>query len=183
MLVFCKVFSYLFYRLALTYCSSPTIARLPEYLAATHYRNPGGNPEASTPFQYGNNTPLSFYQAMSMDPLVRSSFDAQMSNMVKMERMKHQTGFATIFDFDGVVAPLVKTYEDVAVVDVGRSRGHVLEDVVKHLPGLKGRLVLEDLPEVLDGVARGGRIETVPYNFLEGEQPIKGMWSLFSINP
>ena len=150
------------------------MASLPEYLKATSYQNPGSSAETSTPFQYGNNTPLSFYQAMAADPAVRSGFDSQMKSHVALERMKYRTGFASIFDFEGVVAPLIKSADDVALVDVGGSRGHVLEDVMKYMPGLKGRLVLEDLPETLEGVELPKRIEVIPYTFLETEQPIKG---------
>jgi len=158
------------------------LANLPEYLKTTSYRNPGSNTETSTPFQYGNKTPLSFYQAMAADPVVRSGFDDQMKSHVALERMKYRTGFASIFDFEGVVGPLIKSPDDVALVDVGGSRGHVLEDVMKYIPGLKGRLVLEDLPETLESVEIPKRIEAIPYNFLESEQPIKGA-SPSSSNP
>jgi hypothetical protein len=150
------------------------VTRLPEYLAAIGYSNPGSDAETSTPFQYSNNTPLSFYQALGANPVVRSGFDERMQNFVLMERKKYKTGFASIFDFEGIVGPLIKSDNDVAVVDVGGSRGHVLEDVVKYLPGLKGRLVLEDLPEAIASAELNNRIESVPYNFLENEQPIKG---------
>lgn len=97
-----------------------------------------------------------------------------MKATVAMERARFRTGFASIFDFEGQVGPLIRSAQDVAVVDVGGSQGHVLEDVMKHLPGLKGRLILEELPGTLQSITVPEGIEAVPYNFLESEQPIKG---------
>lgn len=147
---------------------------LPQYLAHTSYKNPGSDAGAATPFQYGNNTPLDFYQALAKDDQARSGFDYQMKQHIVMERAKSQTGFASIYDFEGELGPLIGSDDDVALVDVGGSGGHVLEDVKKHLPNLKGRLVLEELPETLKSVKVPEGVEAVPYNFLESDQPIKG---------
>lgn len=150
------------------------MARLSEYLSATEYRNPGSNPDVALPFQFGNDTPLTFYQAMAVDAKARSGFDDQMKNNILMERARFPTGFAATYDFEGQLAPLIQSAEDVAVVDVGGSGGHVLEDIVKHLPGLKGRKVLEDLPGTVKSITAPTGVEVVGYDFLEGQQPIKG---------
>ncbi|CZR66309.1 uncharacterized protein PAC_16210 [Phialocephala subalpina] len=154
--------------------TSPGVAKLPEYLAATSYTNPGSIPGTATPFQYGNNTPLGFYQALAKDSKARAGFDDQMKRHVLMERAKSQTGFASMYDFRGEIGALITSSEEVALVDVGGSQGHVLEDVRKHLPDLKGRLILEELPETLESVQVPEGVEAVPYNFLESVQPIKG---------
>lgn len=99
-----------------------------------------------------------------------------MRTHVQLERARYCTGFASIFDFENEIAPLVEGPEDVALVDVGGSRGHVLEDVRTHVPGLKGRLVLQDLPGTVEGLVGEG-FEVVGYDFLGGVQPIKGMSS------
>jgi hypothetical protein len=102
---------------------SPGVAKLPEYLASTCYTNPGSVVGTSTPFQYGNNTPLSFYQALAKDGKARTGFDDQMKRHVVMERARTQTGFASIYDFQGEIGPLIASSEDVALVDVGGSQG------------------------------------------------------------
>jgi hypothetical protein len=153
---------------------SPGLAKLPEYLALTSYTNPGCLPGTSTPFQYGNATPLTFYQALATDEKARNGFDDQMKRHVVMERARTQTRFASIYDFEAEIGGLVMEAEDVALVNVGGSQGHVLEDVRRHLPDLKGRLVLEELPETLESVRVPEGVEAVPYNFLEAVQPVKG---------
>lgn len=47
---------------------------------------------------------------------------------VAMERAKFKTGFTSMFDFEGEVGPLIESEQDVALVNVGGSQGHVLED-------------------------------------------------------
>jgi hypothetical protein len=150
------------------------MSKLSEYLSATNYRNPGSNPDIALPFQFGNDTPLTFYQAMAADPKARSGFDDQMRNNILMERTRFPKGFASTYDFEGELAPLIKSPDDVAVVDVGGSGGHVLEDIIKHLPALKGRKILEDLPQTLESITVPDGVEVVAYNFLEGLQPVKG---------
>jgi len=71
---------------SLTMPRSPAIARLPEYLSLTSYRNPGSMAGSSTPFQYGNSTPLPFYDALGLNPSARSGLDAQMRAHVQLER-------------------------------------------------------------------------------------------------
>ncbi|RDW57358.1 hypothetical protein BP5796_12808 [Coleophoma crateriformis] len=154
--------------------TSPGVSKLPEYLAITSYKNPGSTIGTSTPFQYGNSTPLTFYQSLAKDEKARNGFDDQMKRHVFMERAKSQLGFALIYDFQGEIGPLITSSEDVALVDVGGSQGHVLEDVKKHLTNLKGRLILEELPETLQSIKVPEGVETVPYNFLESVQPVKG---------
>jgi len=99
-----------------------------------------------------------------------------MKKHIVQERAKYQTGFASIFDFENEVGPLIKSADDVALVDVGGSLGHVLEDVRRYVPGLKGRLVLEDLEETVKRGEVGDGIEVLPYDFLESVQPIKGIF-------
>jgi hypothetical protein len=117
---------------------------------------------------------LNFYQALSKDEKARNGFDDQMKRHAVMERARAQTGFASIFDFRTEIAPLITSNENVALVDVGGSQGHVLEDVKKYIPSLKGQLILEDLPETLHNLGTLEGIQVVPYDFLETVQPIKG---------
>lgn len=158
---------------SLTMPRSPAIARLPEYLSLTSYRNPGSMTGSSTPFQYGNSTPLPFYNALGLNPSARSGLDAQMRAHVQLERSNYKAGFASIYDFEGIVNPLISDETSVAIVDMGGSKGHVLEDVRVHIPQLKGRLILQDLPEVLWDVDID-EVELMSHDFLKDKQPVVG---------
>lgn len=62
----------------------------------------------------------------------------------------------------------------VLMVDVGGGRGHELKDFRKRYPGMAGRLVLEDLPETINDIARlDESIERIEYDFFT-PQPVKG---------
>jgi hypothetical protein len=67
------------------------------------------------------------------------------------------------------------------IVDIGGNQGVDLQHFVKMYPQIDARLVLQDLPETLQGIPPGflnPKIEQMAYNFFE-KQPIKGL----SINP
>lgn len=101
---------------------------------------------------------------------------------VLLERSRYRTGFASIFDFETDIVPLVESEEDVVIVDVGGSRGHVLEDVRAHVKGLRGRLVLQDLPGLVGGLeGKMEGIEVVGYDFLAGVQPVKGVFVFLAL--
>lgn len=61
--------------------------------------------------------------------------------------------------------------EAVFLVDIGGNQGHDLERFHAGYPELPGRLILQDLPKIINSVDRPG-IENVAYSFLD-PQPIK----------
>jgi hypothetical protein len=64
--------------------------------------------------------------------------------------------------------------QDVLLVDMGGSIGHDLSEFRRKWPDAPGRLVLQDLPQVIQG-AKGlhSSIELMAHDFFR-EQPIKG---------
>ena len=63
---------------------------------------------------------------------------------------------------------------DVLLVDVGGGRGHDLEALRARHPNLRGRLVLQDLPDTLKEVSEMENcFETCEYDFFT-PQPIQG---------
>ena len=64
----------------------------------------------------------------------------------------------------------------VLLVDVGGGSGHDIELFQKRHPGLPGRLVLQDLPTVIEAYkgTRSAGIEVMGYDFFT-PQPIKGV--------
>ena len=65
--------------------------------------------------------------------------------------------------------------DEVMLVDVGGSLGHDIELFLKQFPNSPGRLVLQDLPDVIKqarSLGLSGRIEPMEHDFFT-EQPIK----------
>jgi O-methyltransferase domain len=68
------------------------------------------------------------------------------------------------------------TADSSAIVDVGGGNGYALEDLRVRVPELKGRLILQDLPPVIEHVKMTGinpRIELMPHDF-NNPQPVRG---------
>lgn len=103
-----------------------------------------------------------------------------------MEAM-NEASFAQMagsYDFGALEA----IHGGVLVVDVGGGDGRMLARLRERFPVLKGgRCVLQDLPEVVARGTLGGEgVEVMGYDFLAGEQPVKGevtalrsLWVLF----
>lgn len=67
-------------------------------------------------------------------------------------------------------------HEDVLLVDVGGSVGHDLSEFQRKWSDMPGRLVLQDLPDVIEqaqSMLLHPRIEATAHDFFT-EQPIKG---------
>ena len=68
----------------------------------------------------------------------------------------------------------VQSEKDVLLIDVAGGRGHDLIAFRKRFPELQGRLILQDLPDVIDSVqSLDSSIERVKYDFFT-PQPCKG---------
>ena len=64
--------------------------------------------------------------------------------------------------------------ESALLVDVGGNRGTDLGEFKKAYPGVKGELVLQDLPPVIDDIKElDGEIVRMKYDFFT-PQPVKG---------
>ena len=68
--------------------------------------------------------------------------------------------------------------EDVILVDVGGGHGHVLEDFRKQRPDIKGRVIVQDLPEVIEGRVSLNGVEVMAYNLFTA-QPVRGIRVFF----
>ncbi|GKZ79986.1 hypothetical protein AnigIFM56816_004195 [Aspergillus niger] len=80
---------------------------------------------------------------------------------------------------DRVLADADSNPDRALIVDIGGGRGHDLLGFKKRFPGAPGKLVLEDLPVVIDEVRGaqdldGANIVPVKYNFFTEQQPVKG---------
>ncbi|CAI7629447.1 unnamed protein product [Penicillium glandicola] len=65
----------------------------------------------------------------------------------------------------------------VAIVDIGGSHGNALRQIKEDTPGLKGRLILQDLEPVIlehDKALRADRFEPMVYDFFKQVQPVRG---------
>ena len=65
------------------------------------------------------------------------------------------------------------TAEEVLVVDIGGNIGHQSARLRAQYPSLSGRMIVQDLPETLEGAPATEGVEFMAHNFFD-PQPIKG---------
>ncbi|KAI2606353.1 S-adenosyl-L-methionine-dependent methyltransferase [Hypoxylon fragiforme] len=155
---------------------------IPEYLRR-HAFNP---PEAheDTPFGIGNregSEEPTFYEWLAKRPQNARDFNVYMEY--------HRTGVRTWLDRPEIISEIKDALEkitegkkgeekSVAFVDIGGGIGHQCKALRTKVPEFKGKIVLEDLKEVVATAEPGEGIEKVEVNFLQG-QPVKGAASYY----
>lgn len=94
--------------------------------------------------------------------------------MVKgMKSLSTGTLAGNAYPFGEELAKLDIKNDDVAIVDIAGGQGHVMEEVRKLNPELKGRFVVQDLPSTFDAVPSSPEgVEFMPYDMFTS-QPIK----------
>ncbi|RAH79729.1 S-adenosyl-L-methionine-dependent methyltransferase [Aspergillus japonicus CBS 114.51] len=120
---------------------------LPTFLAQTNHTNPT-NPK-HTAFHLGHNTTHSFFEHVQREPDTARRFNNHMGVYAQGRPRWMDPGFYPVQQqlVDGAV-PAIDD-EGVLLVDVGGSFGHDLLAFRRKWPDLPGRLVLQDLPEVV----------------------------------
>jgi hypothetical protein len=127
-------------------------------------------------FSFSRGTSLSYFEYLTSqeDKTELNEFNAAMARSVESDRLPDGRNFLDAFPFEkelGHVPP-----EEVAIVDIGGGYGHLIREVRRRLTGVKGKLVVQDLPETVAGanLPDNENIEAVGYNFFKAEQPLRG---------
>ena len=122
-----------------------------------------------TPFQYAKNTDLdnhSYWARRAPDTMA----DLQ-GFMGGMYGGPIRTHWLSWFPMKDMLASVNK--DEVAFVDVAGGRGHEAQAVYKET-GCEGRFVLQDLPEVINGIKDlDSKVERFGHDFMEA-QSVKG---------
>lgn len=144
---------------------------MPDYLKDTKYQNPGNI--ADGPFQYAHHTTEPFFVWLGERPENFEHFNNYMSGYRQGKRSWMDEGFYPVKERLGH-----DTQKDdknaVFLVDVGGGLGHDLEELKLKYPGIRGRLVLQDQPEVIAQINKtSDGIELTTHDFFT-PQPVKG---------
>ncbi|OQE46935.1 hypothetical protein PENCOP_c001G00407 [Penicillium coprophilum] len=152
----------------MTNCITSGVLALPAQLKKDGYSNPSNGKECA--FQRGFRTDLHFFEFMKENPEAASQFNNHMSVYHQGRPSWMDVGF---YDVPSLFSNV--TQDDVLLVDVGGSMGHDLSEFRRKWSDAPGRLVLQDLPEVIAQAKTGQlhSIETMEHDFFT-EQPIKG---------
>ncbi|KAJ6051332.1 uncharacterized protein N7446_005964 [Penicillium canescens] len=153
----------------MTNCITAGVLALPAQLKKDGYKNPSNGKECS--FQRGFQTDLHFFEFMKENPEAASQFNNHMTAYHQGRPSWMDVGF---YDVESLFSNVCQ--DDVLLVDVGGSMGHDLSEFRRKWSGAPGRLVLQDLPDVVAQARTmqlNPSIEVMEHDFFT-EQPIKG---------
>lgn len=148
---------------------------MPEYFHSNGWKNPDDG--LNGPFQFALGTDAHYFDFLASAPYYGQAFDTVMS-------MSFRRRGRDWFDFFPVEQRLqVSSGEDPLLVDIGGGQGEDLIKFQARFPSLSGRLILQDLPAVIQGTnAKPEKfppgIETHEYDFFQ-PQPVRGARAYF----
>ena len=145
---------------------------MPQYLESIQYQNPTDYDNGA--FQYGHRTKLGLFEYMKEDPERVKVFNSGMQSLATIGDARNSVG---PFSFDKNLGGEDVSALDIMIVDVGGGRGQALKAIMETFPKLKGRMILQDVPDVIEDAKADdlpSSIEPMAASFFE-RQPVKGM--------
>ncbi|MCJ1251523.1 hypothetical protein MMC30_008758 [Trapelia coarctata] len=121
---------------------------LPEFLAKTGWQNPEDYNNSA--FHLGQHTDLGFWEFLESNEEHMKNFNVGMRSQATVQE------FENPYPFDKELNKGPVGEDEVVLVDVGGGRGHALERIKERYPGLKGRLILQDLEMTIKDAVAGG---------------------------
>ena len=144
---------------------------MPHFLASIQYQNPTDYHKGA--FQFAHRTGLGFWEYLKEDPKRMKLFNSGMRSLATIGGAAKSAG---PYPFEKEFGREEIKDTDVAIVDVGGGRGQALEAIKTAFPGMKGRMLLQDVPNVIEDAKAGGLpsfIEPMAASFFE-PQPVRG---------
>lgn len=145
---------------------SMVLVKLADYFREKGYHNP--DDAYSGPFQYAFNTKLHYFDWLKQEPEQQAAFNSLMA-VTRLHRGEEW------FEFFPVMEKFQHTdRQRPLLIDIGGGLGHDISAFRARYPDLPGRLILQDLPVVIDQVTElGAEIDAMKYDFFT-PQPVKG---------
>lgn len=149
---------------------------MPAYLKNTKYQNPESPTDG--PFQYGHNHTGHAFGWLMNHPEVFQAFHQYAYTL-----RKHRPSWIEMYPVQNRLVEGLKDGDASALVDIGGGTGQILQDFQVGVPEYPGKLILQELPEVIAaakgmGVGEDLRIELQVHDFFT-PQPIKGARAYF----
>ncbi|KAG8158549.1 hypothetical protein KVR01_011671 [Diaporthe batatas] len=150
---------------------APAVIKAPDFFRDTEFRNPDNN--VKTPFQIVNNTDRpAFEWAHEHRPELIAEFGLWMTALRGQQTWLDVLDFESLIKGSGAEAAAI-TPETPVFVDVGGGIGSQCAILKSKLPNLPGRVILQDLPAVIEHALPTEGVEVTAHNFWT-EQPVKG---------
>ena len=149
--------------------------KLPDYLASLNYRNP--HDRHNSFFGFAHKTDLNMYEWLQAHPEQMKIFnDFQTANAQLNEGSVQRILESLLVSGDNLGTNARQSEQDndkVLFVDVGGGRGEALRMFRRNHPKLRGRVIIEDLPKVIEGQEVEEGVEAIAHDFFT-PQPVQG---------
>ncbi|KAJ5180607.1 S-adenosyl-L-methionine-dependent methyltransferase [Penicillium capsulatum] len=148
------------------YANMKASTSLNEYFKTNGYRNP--DDAHGAPFQFAYNTKDHHFDWLQKNPEDQHAFNVVMG-------LNRQVEGVQWYDFYPVQDKLQVSPDRVRLVDVGGGLGHDVTGFKERFPDMPGRLVVEDLPVVIQDIVAplADGVEAVGCDMFR-EQPVQG---------
>ena len=147
--------------------AAPAWNQIPYFLAKVKYRNPSD--PLDTPLQMAFNSKSHFFGLLQEREGILPNFSTFMTC--------HKRGrpeFPDVFPVDTkLVEGFQKEKNDAIFVDVGGGLGQEISTLREMTPGLPGRTILQEVPEMVQSFPGTEGIEIMEHDFFK-PQPVKG---------
>lgn len=140
---------------------------LPKFFELTKWRNPTDYNNSA--FQLAHNTNLGFWEYLKENPERQRLFNSGMRSVATIGKDKKSAG---PFPFDRLAIGS-KPSEQLVVVDIGGGRGQMLEAIKEQYSSIAWKMVLQDLPDVIEDAREKGLpdfVEPQPASFFEPQK-------------
>ncbi|KAF5540150.1 O-methyltransferase B [Fusarium mexicanum] len=127
---------------------------------------------SNSPLQLGYKTEKTFFEHLHTNPPYGQLFHLHMGGYRQGRPSWMDTGFFPVQE--KLIDGFENSDDSALLVDIGGSFGHDIGEFCRKFPDAPGRLILQDLPVVIDQITSlDNKIERMKYDFYT-EQPIKG---------
>ena len=151
------------------------MTKLPNYLKHLKFRNPDDRNKSL--FGYFHDTDLNMYEWLQINPEKMTIFNAYHEANARLWERNLQANLEHLLapnSYNDIFGDLDRSHKKILFVDVGGGRGQSLKIFRKHMPGLKGRMIVQDLPKVIEDQTCEHGVEAMAHNFFS-HQPVQGM--------
>ena len=144
------------------------MAKLPDYLVSVGYHNPT-DPEHAL-FHYALGTDMNMFQWLKKQPEQLEMFSAYNAAATEIQGPSLK---AIILGLLLREKKFGSDKDQVLLVDVGAGSGQILSEVRRERQDLVGRIIAQDLPEVIERREVVEEVENMAVDFFQ-PQPVKG---------
>ncbi|GFF55374.1 sterigmatocystin 8-O-methyltransferase [Aspergillus udagawae] len=148
----------------------PVVLFNPSFFRQYGHREPRSHDDFNTPLAaYFQKPGYGFFDYLRDHPSIQKLFIASMQAHPKKTNLS-----CSVYDYQAQLRLVDDEPSSVAIVDVGGSRGELLQEIRSRYPQLKGRMIVQDLASTFQSMSDSPAGVELMVHDIFIEQPVKG---------